>query len=427
MVSLKQLVIFLFLLFRTFSTDAQTYPISIDSTIQLITLESFRGHFDSLRTQPHHNRKVMPIWEQSNDHDECRDYIFRSFQKYLGEENCYLHFFESNDYRGLANVIGVKAGSNPTSGIWVIGAHYDSNNSNENNRGTKIISPGANDNGTGLAAILEIARTMSNIETEATLIFAAWDFEEVFINGFPAGSNAWFKRFIRKKKTTDWSNLGKSGIINIDDLKGNLNFDMFGNPQLEKDGLPLLWACYAKNQHREFVHAYTETIEKYVPRIAVEVVGPLNWSDHFTFAANKIPAVENLESGYEKDPYYHTYADHLKNEDNIDFQFASDVTRGGLAFLMEQVLKISGTDAFPKTAASSLCKSESPNSYFFEIPLFERFFKIYDLYGNLHLNEMGSDFYAFKPPFNGWYYIVSNSDGELTHQIFYLNKKEGSF
>lgn len=427
MVSLMRLVIFLFLLNHSLSTDAQSYPISIDSTIQLITVESYRSHFDSLRTQPYHNRKVMPLIEQSDDHDDCRDYIYRSFQKYLGEENCYLHFFESAEFRGLANVIGVKAGSNPSSGIWVIGAHYDSNNTNESNRGTKIISPGANDNGTGLAALLEIARTLSNIETEATLIFAAWDFEEVFTNGFPTGSNEWFQQFIRKKKTTDWLNLGKSGMINIDDLKGNLNFDMFGNPQMERDGLPLLWACYAKNQHREFVNAYAQTIEKYVPRIAVEIVGPLVWSDHFTFAANKIQAVENLESGYEKDPYYHTYSDHLNNRDNIDFTFTSDVTRGGLAFLMEQVIKISGVDALPKSTTIILCKSESPNHYIFQIPLSEGNIRIYDLYGNLQLNESGADFYQFKPSSDGWYYILSNVSGKMNSQIIHLNKKEGLF
>ena len=321
-----------------FNCFSQSDIRNIDSLIHLITVESYSVHFDSLRTSEFCNRKVLPYGTQSTDHNACRDYIFRYFTSHLGSENVFLHHFKSNEYKGLCNVIGVKHGTNNTAGIWVISAHYDSNNNLGIKPMSDSVSPGANDNGTGLAAILEITRIIASINTESTIIFAAWDFEEVFTYGLPTGSNAWFKEHVSKKATTSFNQLNNGLVINIKDLKGNINFDMFGNPQKEEDGIPILWACYAKNQHIEFVNDYVKTFNKYIPEIKAITHGKLTLSDHYTFAFRKIPAVENLESNFSADPYYHTCLDNLDNENNIDFEYATNVTRGGLAYILEKNL-----------------------------------------------------------------------------------------
>lgn len=335
---IKHFAIILFLWLLTANTFGQSQVFN-NNCIEKINVDSYRAHFDSLRTLPHHNRKVMPGNRQSEDHDACRDYIFRSFKQYFGNENAYLHHFEKNNFRGLANVIGVKRGSNPNAGIWIISAHYDSNNSFEPHPNNSNVSPGANDNGTGLAAILEIARVLSNIETDATVIFAAWDFEEIFFNGLPSGSNSWVTKHIKIRKKTEWDLLSKNGRMKKSDIRGNINFDMFGNPQLltEKEK-PVLWVCYSRKQHIEFSSKYVATVNKYVPQIEAISHGPLSLSDHKTFAARKIPALLILESNYQHDQFYHTYSDHLENAQNIDFDFAMKVCRSGLIFLMEQII-----------------------------------------------------------------------------------------
>lgn len=336
-IAIKLLALFAFILYAC-NSFAQSINPKIDSLINLITIDTYSIHFDSLRTNEFCSRKVVPFAKQSSDHNACRDYIYRQFSKNLGANNAYLHHFRSNNYFGLSNVIAFKQGTDPSAGIWVVSAHYDSNNNMELNPTSDSISPGANDNGTGVAAIIEISRILSNINTNITILFAAWDLEEVFTNGYPTGSNKWFKSHVKKRKRTSFSNKKKKVIINIKDLKGNLNFDMFGNPQLEEDGKPVLWACYAKYKHIEFAKEYANTLNQYIPEITTLVYGRLNLSDHYTFASRKIPSIENLESEYTLDPYYHTYSDNLENYNNIDFHFATNVTRGGLAFLLEQCI-----------------------------------------------------------------------------------------
>lgn len=410
----------------TLNVKAQTVNPVIDSLIGLITVEGYREHFDSLMTGPKNIRKVIPGKQQHTDHDACRDYIFRQFQHHLGIDNSYLHHFDTGIFGGLANVIAFKAGTNRDAGIWVVSAHYDSNNSNERFPDKEQYSPGANDNGTGVAAILEMARIFSGIETEASIVFAVWDFEEQFTNGFPTGSNRWFTDKVSRKNGTEWDQIGSGGTINIKELKGNINFDMFGNPQLEEEGKPLLWACYASNQHIEIAENYAQTLNLYVPEIETATYGRLLLSDHYTFAARKIPALVNLESGYLDDPFYHTAADHHLNPQNINFSFATKVTQGGLAFVLEQTQlaksKNNGIDQNTLVVNSF----ENQWTYFFESPAHQPVVFIFDAKGQLkNINTTGK-MITFSPTENGLFYFQTIGNDGSIGKVFKLCKKEAS-
>lgn len=366
----------------------------------------------------------MPIAQQSADHNACRDYINNKFQLYFGTENVYLHEFQSNDFRGLTNVIGFKRGNNLNEGIWVISAHYDSNNSNEANPLSQIISPGANDNGTGIAAILELARILSKQETGASVLFAAWDLEEVFTNGKATGSNTWFNEHVSKKKLTDWQNLRKGGRISQDDLVANINFDMFGHPNDFIDGKPVLWACYATNSDITFVDNYVNTINKYIPDIKTQSFGKLIYSDHYTFSSRKIPSVENLESGYQHDPFYHTYADNLQNASNINMQFACNVARGGLAFLLEKILKADKNQPKPTIHRLAINYAENPTEYLFDWPANSSSITISDCYGHLQPYSIQNGYLTFSPQKQGLYFVQIEINNQLTIGTIMLDKKE---
>ena len=86
---------------------------------------------------------------------------------------------ERHQYATGINVIGVKAGQ--TARQVLITAHYDS---------TDDTCPGADDNATGVSAVLESARVLADASFEHTLVFACWDEEEAGL----IGSNAYAAR-----------------------------------------------------------------------------------------------------------------------------------------------------------------------------------------------------------------------------------------
>ncbi len=70
--------------------------------------------------------------------------------------------------RTAQNVIGIKTGTRAVNEIVVVGAHADS----------VKVSPGANDNGSGVAAVLEAARLLAKVPMARTVHFIAFGAEE---------------------------------------------------------------------------------------------------------------------------------------------------------------------------------------------------------------------------------------------------------
>jgi aminopeptidase YwaD len=88
-----------------------------------------------------------------------------------GPHDAHLVVDASVDERRTENVVATRPGSGDT--VVVVGAHYDS----------VPISPGANDNASGTAVVLELARVFAGSSGNATIRFVAFGAEEVGLLG----------------------------------------------------------------------------------------------------------------------------------------------------------------------------------------------------------------------------------------------------
>ena len=68
----------------------------------------------------------------------------------------------------VANVLAMAPTSAESSAYYVVGAHYD----------TVPTTPGADDNASAVAVMLELARRLSNAKLKAPVLFAAFTLEE---------------------------------------------------------------------------------------------------------------------------------------------------------------------------------------------------------------------------------------------------------
>lgn len=84
-----------------------------------------------------------------------------------------VHVNTITERRTTQNVIGVKRGTRLPNEIVVVGGHADSVKQ----------SPGANDNASGTAAVLEAARILASIRTARTIHFIAFGAEEIGLVG----------------------------------------------------------------------------------------------------------------------------------------------------------------------------------------------------------------------------------------------------
>ena len=109
----------------------------------------------------------------------------------------------------LTNVVATLKGSQPeaTERVYVVSGHYDSMCNSPTD--AKCDAPGANDDASGTAAVLEMARVMAKYEFEATIVFMAVPGEEQGLLG-----------------ATNFAEDAKQKAINIDAMFTN---DIIGN------------------------------------------------------------------------------------------------------------------------------------------------------------------------------------------------------
>ena len=198
------------------STPATNIDVEMYALMQQVDVERLMAHVQTL--QDFHTRHVNSTQTSSTRGiGAARTYIQEQFeivrqQAPFGNFTVQPQPFDMT-YNGIPtqqhNIIGVLQGTEPGGGFVVLGAHYDSIGPDFNDATT--YAPGANDNGTGVAALIELARIMSQRQYRASVIFVAFSGEEVDRRGSKA-----FVEWARGR------NIDIVGMVNIDSI-GNSN------------------------------------------------------------------------------------------------------------------------------------------------------------------------------------------------------------
>ncbi len=108
---------------------------------------------------------------------DVADYVYSRFQG-LGYDVHYQNFTFSD--HSSSNVVAVSNGTDPDAGVMLFGAHHDS----ESKVATtlelveELPAPGADDDASGIAAIIELAEAMRDLRAENTVKFVAFGAEE---------------------------------------------------------------------------------------------------------------------------------------------------------------------------------------------------------------------------------------------------------
>ncbi|MBF0427520.1 MAG: M20/M25/M40 family metallo-hydrolase [Magnetococcales bacterium] len=203
--------------------------------------------------------------------------------------------------------------------IVIVGAHYDS----------VFGSPGANDNASGVAAILELARILKNNPQRRTVRFVAFVNEEPpFFDDESMGSRVYALEVAKKKeKIVSMYSLETIGWYSDE-------------PKSQKYPIPLLNPFYpSKGNFLGFVGNFSSwsllrqsvgSFRRHTPfpsegLAAPEWVEGINWSDHASFWNEGIPAIMVTDTAYFRYPFYHKKED---TPDRIDFSALARVVFG---------------------------------------------------------------------------------------------------
>lgn len=201
----------------------------------------------------------------------------------------------------MRNVLGMIPGKN-TKEYVIVGAHFDHLGIDPALDGDQIYN-GADDNASGVSAVLQIARAFlaSGQQPERNVIFAFWDGEEKGLLGS--------KYFVQT-------------CLFLSQIKGYLNFDMIGRnnkPQQPKQVVYFYTAA-----HPVFGDWLKEDIRKYGLQLEPDYrawENPIGGSDNGSFAKVGIPIIWYHTDGH---PDYHQPSDHA---DRLNWDKIVEITK----------------------------------------------------------------------------------------------------
>lgn len=231
----------------------------------------------------------------STQHDLARTNIFNDFLA-MGLTPS----LDSFTYSGSTyyNVYAILAGLNNPGDIYVVGAHYDS-----------VAGPGADDNASGVAGVLEAARVLSQHSFNGTLVFIAFDREEQGL----IGSAAYVANHPGNIK----------GMISLDMIAHN------GDPG--HDVAAIYGASASAPIRGDLANAVTQYSGGLTPDDRGAALDCC--SDQRSFENAGYQGALLIEGS--SNPYYHTTSDSLDNAGYIDYQFATRMTRSAVGYLAD--------------------------------------------------------------------------------------------
>lgn len=287
-----------FALFTTASIQAQSITVEqLIDEVDYDNLEYILKEFTGEKETKVGGKTVTIKNRDQANNDLAKDYILEKLESFGGDLEIEVQEFNTAG----KNVIATQVGKENPDDIYIISAHYDS-----------VTEYCADDNATGTAAVLEIAKTLSQVCLDNTIKYIFWDEEEIRL----LGSDHYAKNLSSSMKSK---------------IKGVINMDMLGFDYNKDRNIPVHSKDVAKsNQLKDDVVAI---IEKYKSSINLtpEVPNePVEGSDHASFWKQNMTAImitDGLSYGTIT-PHYHKPTDRVST---LDLKYFQDMTKALMA------------------------------------------------------------------------------------------------
>lgn len=201
------------------------------------------------------------------------------------------------------NVVGVLPGVMRPRETYIVGAHYDSVSG----------SPGASDNATSVAMVIEAARVLSPYLFEATIVFIAFDREEQGL----LGSEAYAARH------------------KDDDIRATIVLDVTAyRPYTPDQPQYNAASLYYQSTRPAFVDALAGAMETYAGLACSVAKNPGSLlSDYVPFDRHGLPAVVLTSFAGAVNYFIHTPQDTLDRPGYIDYDYGAQMAQGVVGYL----------------------------------------------------------------------------------------------
>ncbi len=295
------------------------------------------------------------IGERNHYHPEAyaraADYIAKSFEAagYTVDRQTYV-IPQEEDYDRAVGQTAVnlevrKPGTDPNAPWLVIGAHYDTRVGMKrwNCHGPvipgKTGTPGANDNASGVAALLEVARALRDVPTKHGIIFVAYANEEApFFQTDEMGSRRHARKLVEE--------------MGVERIQGMIALESMGiySPRVNKkrrsavagalvgildrcDYVAFMSTFSGRSYSRDCAKVFASQSRFPVRSVVFGyLTRGIAWSDDWAYMKEGIPAFAVTDTAYMRCDDYHETSD---IPDKLDYKEFAEVVHGVVAMVRE--------------------------------------------------------------------------------------------
>jgi hypothetical protein len=227
---------------------------------------------------------------------------------------------QAYDYGGrrVANLIAAPSGQSRASAYHVVGAHYD----------TVEMTPGADDNASAVAVLLELARRTRRARLDLPIRFVAFTLEEPPASDTPSQGS---RVFVGSRRGQGDRVLGSIILEMVGFTSPRQNYPLmrkwpFYPAEGNFIGIVANWRSwrfgwavrkgFRKNPHLPVRSVFLPFDGRLVPET--------RWSDHASFWDAGLPALMVTDTAFFRNPNYHLPSDTMET---LDFGFMAELVR----------------------------------------------------------------------------------------------------
>jgi hypothetical protein len=270
-----------------------------------------RRHVEVIAHEPHN-------LDQPGALARVADYIVQVLSQYGHRPERQIFEVQGQSVENIAVTVNAS-GPRPAERTIVVGAHYDSFGQ----------SPGANDNGSGTAAVIELVRLLSDLTTLRTRLILV-----LFVNEEPPYFQTLDMGSVRFAKLLAARGEPVAAMLSLETIGFYSD-----RPRSQRYPKPLnllfpstasFIAFVAMPGSRGLLHSVVRAFRETTPFPSIGGVGPslipgIGWSDHWAFAEVGFPAVMVTDTALFRYPHYHLPTD---TPDKIEYEKLARITKG---------------------------------------------------------------------------------------------------
>ena len=264
---------------------------------------------------------------------KATQFVYEHFEN-LGLEVEYHNYnWAGNNWR---NVVATKPGLTYPDDIYIICAHVDSRA--ETHQTALTNAPGADDNGSGVTAVMIAADILSQYDFDYTIRFVTFTGEEQGLYG---------SHYYAQDAYYEGDDI--LGVLNLDML--GYNSDTYRSIDLHAGTMPGSIAI---------ANLFSDVLDTYDIDLVPWVItaGATTASDHASFWGYGYSAILGIEDWSDHTPYYHTTGDRL---DTLDIAYFTDFVKASVGTVASMAGLLDGT-VTPTTTPTPTATATTPTA-----------------------------------------------------------------